>query len=426
MEMLRDNIKGLEHKIVEMIRNGQDNVAIADRLHRWTRALMLTADPRDLPEVLVRELKHAVPGAAARRCGCGAWPIAYAALRFAQGASDDVRSFAASLHAAVLRRQLRLRGRAAGWKSPSSVASLAMVPLRHAGAPARPSACWCSARPTPRATAPTWAPSSWRASARSASAGLRGCCRRNDREPAARRRRCPTQIAALPAAPARSSAAWRRARWRCTATRCTRLHGRRARRRRRPATRCSRTTCGAGSRGCTRSGLAPRSMALVLSAWRGLYRWWGQRGEVAHNPVEGVRAPKAPEAAAEGACRSTRRWRWPSRRRRGDRRRCARCARATTPSSSCCTAAACASASWSALDAGPGAPGARLDRSRRRQRACARQGQQAAQRAGGRAAARALRAWLALRDATGHAATRRRCSSAGAARACRPARCARA
>jgi integrase/recombinase XerC len=39
--------------------------------------------------------------------------------------------------------------------------------------------------------------------------------------------------------------------------------------------------------------LGPRSMALELSAWRGLYRWWGQRGEVAHNPVDGLRAPKA-------------------------------------------------------------------------------------------------------------------------------------
>jgi integrase/recombinase XerC len=41
--------------------------------------------------------------------------------------------------------------------------------------------------------------------------------------------------------------------------------------------------------------LGPRSMALELSAWRGLYRWWGQRGEVAHNPVDGLRAPKAPK-----------------------------------------------------------------------------------------------------------------------------------
>ena len=32
MEMLRDKIKALERQIVEMIRHGQDNVAIADRL----------------------------------------------------------------------------------------------------------------------------------------------------------------------------------------------------------------------------------------------------------------------------------------------------------------------------------------------------------------------------------------------------------
>ncbi len=42
-----------------------------------------------------------------------------------------------------------------------------------------------------------------------------------------------------------------------------------------------------------RGGLAPRSIAMMLSAWRGLYRWWGEQGTVASNPVEGVRAPKA-------------------------------------------------------------------------------------------------------------------------------------
>ena len=41
-----------------------------------------------------------------------------------------------------------------------------------------------------------------------------------------------------------------------------------------------------------RGGLAPRSLALQLSAWRGLYRWWGREGLVDANPVEGVRAPK--------------------------------------------------------------------------------------------------------------------------------------
>jgi integrase/recombinase XerC len=42
-------------------------------------------------------------------------------------------------------------------------------------------------------------------------------------------------------------------------------------------------------------GLAPRSIALALSAWRGLYRWLGRDGLVSANPVEGVRAPRAPK-----------------------------------------------------------------------------------------------------------------------------------
>jgi integrase/recombinase XerC len=42
-----------------------------------------------------------------------------------------------------------------------------------------------------------------------------------------------------------------------------------------------------------RGGLSPRSVALMLSGWRGLYRWWGERGVVSSNPVDGVRAPKA-------------------------------------------------------------------------------------------------------------------------------------
>jgi integrase/recombinase XerC len=42
-------------------------------------------------------------------------------------------------------------------------------------------------------------------------------------------------------------------------------------------------------------GLAPRSIALMLSAWRGFYRWLGRDGLVDANPVAGVRAPRAPQ-----------------------------------------------------------------------------------------------------------------------------------
>ncbi len=40
-------------------------------------------------------------------------------------------------------------------------------------------------------------------------------------------------------------------------------------------------------------GLGPRSIAIALAAWRGLYRWWGRQAVVAVNPVDGIRPPKA-------------------------------------------------------------------------------------------------------------------------------------
>ncbi len=135
MEMLRERIKGLEKKIVEMIRNGQDNAAIAERLHRWTRALMITTSAAELPEVLLRELKQEflIPQA-----GIRVWGVAepFKGLAFAQGASDDAKSLATSL-------TLPYCGANAGFEAarwlddPASVASMAMVPLRAgAGDPA--------------------------------------------------------------------------------------------------------------------------------------------------------------------------------------------------------------------------------------------------------------------------------------------------
>jgi uncharacterized protein len=128
MEMLRERIKGLEKKIVEMIRNGQDNVAIAERLHRWTRALMLTANPAELPEVLVRELKQQflIPQA-----GIRVWSVAepFQLLAFAHGASADARSLATSLTVPYCGANAGFE--AARWlDDPASVASMAMVPLR--------------------------------------------------------------------------------------------------------------------------------------------------------------------------------------------------------------------------------------------------------------------------------------------------------
>ncbi|MFO1225191.1 MAG: DUF484 family protein [Burkholderiaceae bacterium] len=132
MEMLRDKIKGLEHRIIEMIRASQDNEAIGERLHRFTRAILLTANAADLPEVIVREIRHEfmVPRAALRIWGAA---DPFAALRFAQGASDDVRTFAASLRMPYC--GVNSGFEACQWlEEPASVASLAMISLRHGDA----------------------------------------------------------------------------------------------------------------------------------------------------------------------------------------------------------------------------------------------------------------------------------------------------
>ncbi|MDO9287104.1 MAG: tyrosine recombinase XerC [Aquabacterium sp.] len=42
-------------------------------------------------------------------------------------------------------------------------------------------------------------------------------------------------------------------------------------------------------------GLGPRSIAIALAAWRGLFKHWGRERLVTHNPVDGIRPPKAPK-----------------------------------------------------------------------------------------------------------------------------------
>jgi uncharacterized protein YigA (DUF484 family) len=132
LEMLREKIKGLEFKIVEMIRNGQENMAIADRLHRWTRAIMLTSNASELPGVLVSELQHQflIPQAGIRVWGAAP---AFNMQIFAKAVSSDVKSFASSL-------TLPYCGVNSGFEAvqwlddPAAVMSVALIPLRHASA----------------------------------------------------------------------------------------------------------------------------------------------------------------------------------------------------------------------------------------------------------------------------------------------------
>ena len=128
MEMLRDRIKGLELKIVEMIRHGQENVAIADRLHRWTRTLLQTADASQLPQALTEDLRHQflIPQAALRLWGVN---TVHADQPYAAPVSEDVKSFTESLSQPYC--GVNAGFEAVRWlEEPGTVMSVAMVPLR--------------------------------------------------------------------------------------------------------------------------------------------------------------------------------------------------------------------------------------------------------------------------------------------------------
>ncbi len=129
MDMLRERIKGLERRIIDMIRAGHDNEALVNKMHRWTRAVMLARSASVLPQVLIEELKHEfmIPQAALRVWGVAP---AHAGLPWAQPVSDDLKTFAASLSAPYC--GLNSGFEAAQWlvAEGTPAQSIALVPLR--------------------------------------------------------------------------------------------------------------------------------------------------------------------------------------------------------------------------------------------------------------------------------------------------------
>ncbi|OOG50663.1 DUF484 family protein [Polaromonas sp. C04] len=132
-EMLRDKIRALEQRIMEMIRNGSENVVIADKLQRWTRELFLAPSARDLPQRIVDELQaqFVVPQAAIR-----VWDVApaFAAEAFAKGVSEDAKIFASSLTTSYC--GVNAGFEAVSWlPDPVTAQSLVLIPLRAGLAP---------------------------------------------------------------------------------------------------------------------------------------------------------------------------------------------------------------------------------------------------------------------------------------------------
>ena len=100
--LLRDKIRMLEQRIMDMIRNVNENMVLSDKLLLWARTLFLNTDAKALPQLIADELadQFSVP-----QVGIKVWGVAsrYACEPFALGVSDDAKSFATSLAILPLR-----------------------------------------------------------------------------------------------------------------------------------------------------------------------------------------------------------------------------------------------------------------------------------------------------------------------------------
>ena len=95
-DMLREKIRALETRLMEMIRNGNENLILTDRLHRWAKNLLMVTDPHALPKTILSEIQQQfmVPQVAMKL-----WHVREAFLHSpcAQGVSESVKEFACTL-----------------------------------------------------------------------------------------------------------------------------------------------------------------------------------------------------------------------------------------------------------------------------------------------------------------------------------------
>ncbi len=126
-EMLREKIKTLERRLMDMIRHGNENAILNDRMLQWSRDLFLVQDSAALPDLISQTLQHqfSVPQVALK-----VWDLApaYADAPFAQDVSEDLKLFASSLQEPFC--GVNSGFEAVNWlQDPAAAKSLALLPL---------------------------------------------------------------------------------------------------------------------------------------------------------------------------------------------------------------------------------------------------------------------------------------------------------
>ncbi len=127
-DMLREKIRALEMRLMDMMRHGADNEVLIERMQRWVKTLLMTANARDLPYTIADHIQHdfMVPQVAIK-----VWGVTddYQIEPFAVGVGDEVKTFAETLSTPYVGMNQNFE--AVKWLlEPSAAQSVAMVALR--------------------------------------------------------------------------------------------------------------------------------------------------------------------------------------------------------------------------------------------------------------------------------------------------------
>ena len=127
-DMLREKIRALEMRLMDMMRHGTDNEVLIERMQRWVKTLLMTSNARDLPSTIADQIQHdfLVPQVAIKVWGVSE---SFKVEPFAQSVIDPIKDFAATLTTPYV--GLNNNFDAVQWlPDPAAVQSVAFIALR--------------------------------------------------------------------------------------------------------------------------------------------------------------------------------------------------------------------------------------------------------------------------------------------------------
>lgn len=126
-EMLREKIKAMESRIMDMVRHANDNSILNEKLLSWVQDLLLFGDLDQLPKYMCRtiERRFSVPQAVIKL-----WDVAdeMGHAKFVQDVTEDAKLFTSSLSEPFV--GVNAGFDVVGWLAePEAAKSVALIPL---------------------------------------------------------------------------------------------------------------------------------------------------------------------------------------------------------------------------------------------------------------------------------------------------------